>query len=175
MDSISAFMDGEAGSIEARQAVLGLKEGGECCEAWNTYHLIGDVMRGERAVLSRNFHHRFCSSMEHEPVLITPRMVVWRKAAHMTLSAAASIAAIAIVLVLVLGDNPLRPQIQNAALPKAETVQVTQAIAPSPVPLSSQARVNEYLRAHQEYSPSTTLQGVAPYVRTVSTIQDNGR
>jgi sigma-E factor negative regulatory protein RseA len=43
---------------------------------------------------------------------------------------------------------------------------------PQPVSAANQARVNEYLMAHQEYSPSTTLQGVAPYVRTVSAVHE---
>jgi sigma-E factor negative regulatory protein RseA len=29
-------------------------------------------------------------------------------------------------------------------------------------------QVNDYLLAHQNYSPRSALQGVAPYVRTVS-------
>ena len=36
--------------------------------------------------------------------------------------------------------------------------------------------MNEYLMAHQEFSPSTALQGVAPYIRSVSiTRQAQGR
>jgi sigma-E factor negative regulatory protein RseA len=31
--------------------------------------------------------------------------------------------------------------------------------------------MNEYLIAHQEYSPSTAIQGLAPYIRTVSSAQ----
>jgi sigma-E factor negative regulatory protein RseA len=36
-------------------------------------------------------------------------------------------------------------------------------------------RISEYLIAHQEFSPSTSIQGVAPYIRTVSSWQDKGR
>jgi hypothetical protein len=31
--------------------------------------------------------------------------------------------------------------------------------------------MSEYLIAHQEYSPSTAIQGLAPYIRTVSGAQ----
>ena len=47
MDRISAFMDGETSRLEARQTLLRLKQDDECCETWKTFHLIGDVMRGE--------------------------------------------------------------------------------------------------------------------------------
>jgi hypothetical protein len=31
--------------------------------------------------------------------------------------------------------------------------------------------MNEYLIAHQEFSPSTAIQGLAPYIRSVSSAQ----
>jgi sigma-E factor negative regulatory protein RseA len=83
------------------------------------------------------------------------------------LSAAASLSAVAIVLTLVLTDNPLRPQAPIAAAPGFEPPVVAQ-IETQARPVAHQGRVNEYLMAHQEYSPSNAFQGVAPYVRTVS-------
>jgi len=80
-------------------------------------------------------------------------------------------AAVAVVLTLVLTDNPLKPQVQLAAAPKAESASEV-AVVPRPVAAAHQGRVNEYLMAHQEYSPSTILQGVAPYVRTVAATDD---
>lgn len=173
MNRISVFMDGETSRLEARQAILRLKQNDECCEIWETFHLIGDVMRGDSA-LRGDFSARFRARMEHEPTLLAPR-IIWRKSTQFALSAAASLAAVAIILTLVLTDNPLRPQAQIAAAPKSETIHTTHTAAlPQPVPAVNQARVNEYLMAHQEYSPSTTLQGVAPYIRTVSATQDGG-
>lgn len=171
MDHISAFMDGETNHTEAHQAVLHLKQNDDCCETWETFHLIGDVMRGD-PLLHKDFTTRFHARMEHEPMLLKPRYS-WRKTANYALSAAASLAAVAVavVLALVLADNPLKPQPQIAAAPKPETAV---AALPQPVPAASQSRVNEYLMAHQEYSPSTTLQGVAPYIRTISAARDDG-
>lgn len=171
MDKISAFMDGESSRMETRQTMLHLKQSGECCEIWETFHMIGDVMRGDHPALYEDFRARLHASLEHEPTLLAPR-VTWRKSGRLALSAAASFTAVAVVLTLVFTDNPLKPQTQIAVTPKPEIIQVTQTPAPQPVPAANQARVNEYLMAHQEYSPSTTLQGVAPYVRTVSATQD---
>jgi len=44
-----------------------------------------------------------------------------------------------------------------------------QPAAVAAVPASAQAAASDYLRAHQEFSPSVAMQGVASYVRTVST------
>ena len=171
MDRISAFMDGETRRHEARQAILNLKQDQEYRESWNTFHLIGDVMRGD-PLLRDDFTVRLSSRLQQEPTVLAPR-VGWRKPVRFALSAAASLTAVAVILTLVLTDNPLQPQSQMAAAPKLETTGSTQTAAlPRPVPAANQSRVNEYLRAHQEFSPSTTLQGVAPYVRTVSAAQD---
>ena len=178
MDKISAFMDGEASRRETRQTMAQLKQSGECCELWETFHMIGDAMRGDHPALYDDFRARLHATLEQEPALSAPRLA-WRKTGQLVLSVGASCTALAVVLSQVLTDNPHNPQDQIAAAPpKPEIVQVSQTTpappVPQPVTAANQARVNEYLMAHQEYSPSTALQGVVPYVRTVSaTQQDN--
>lgn len=166
MDRISAFMDGETRRHEARQVILHLKQRQEYCESWDTFHLIGDVMRGG-PLLQDDFTVRLCSRLQQEPTVLAPRFS-WRKPVNLALSAAASLAAVAVVLTLVLTANPLQPRPQLAAVPKPETTGGTQTEAPPrPVPAANQSRVNEYLMAHQEFSPSTDVQGAATYIRTV--------
>ena len=173
MDRISAFMDGETRRHETEQAIRHLRQHQEHLESWHTFHLIGDAMRGD-PMLRNDFTTRLRSRLQQEPTVLAPRYH-WRKPMNLALSAAASLAAVAVVLTLVLADNPLKPQAQIAAAPKPEAAPVSQTAAlPQPVPAANQSRVNEYLRAHQEFSPSTTLQGVAPYVRTVSAPRGNG-
>jgi sigma-E factor negative regulatory protein RseA len=177
MERISAFMDGESARTEAQHAMLHLKQNDECCEVWATFHLIGDMMRGT-PVLRDDFVTRFRAQMEHEPTQLAPRMsrVKWKKSISYALSAAASLGAIAFVLTVALSDNTLRPQAPIAVAPKAVETMVARAVAqpadPRPTAAISQHPVNEYLMAHQEYSPSNAFQGVAPYVRTVSESHD---
>jgi len=116
MERISAFMDGEAGQAETHQAMLRLKQDDASDETWATFHLIGDIMRGDPP-LRDDFMARFHARMEREPTRLAPR-VTWRKSADYALSAAASISAIAVVLTLALTDNPLRPQVQVAVAPR---------------------------------------------------------
>ena len=169
MERISAFMDGEAGQAETHHALLRLKQDTESNQIWAAYHLIGDTMRGD-PLLRDDFIARFHARMENEPTQLAPRMS-WRKSANYALSAAASISAIAVVLTLTLLDNPQRPQVPNSAAPRSDAPVHAQGDPPPP----TQGKVNEYLMAHQEYSPSTALQGVAPYVRTVSETHDGNR
>jgi sigma-E factor negative regulatory protein RseA len=176
MERISAFMDGEAGAAETRHAVLHLKQDAECYATWSTFHLIGDTMRGD-AVLHDGFMARFRERMTQEPTQLAPRLAWRRSTTHYALSAAASVCAIAVVLALVFTDNPLRPQAPIAEAPNTEATAPDRGGArPRPTALANQGKVNEYLMAHQEFSPSTALQGVAPYVRTVSESHEgNGR
>ena len=171
MERISALMDGEAPPLESRQTIAALNADGDCRQTWECFHLIGDVMRGERA-LSDEFAARLHARIAKEPTQLAPR--AWRTVARGALTLAASLCAIAIVAALVFVDNPLRPQTPVAAAPKAETAVVARDQIRPVVP--AQGKVREYLMAHQEFSHSTALQGVAPYVRTVSEPHDgNGR
>ena len=169
MDKISAFMDGESRQAETRHTLLSLKQSDDCCEAWKTFHLIGDVMRGDPLLLRDDFMARFHARMEQEPTQLAPR-VTWRKSRNYALSAAASLAAVAITLSLVLTDNPLKPQVPLAAVPKAVAPPTVAQL--QPIPAANPGKINEYLMAHQEFSPSTAFQGMVPYVRTVAETHD---
>lgn len=174
MDRISAFMDGETSPIEAHQAILRLKQNDSCCETWKIFHLIGDVIRGD-PVLRDDFSVRIRNCLQQEPTALAPRFS-WRKTTRLALSAAASLAAVAVILTLVLADNPLKPQSPLAVAPKPEIQSTQTAALPQPVPAAHQRRVNEYLMAHQGFSPSTTLQGLVLYARTVQPVpDDNGQ
>ena len=176
MEKVSAFMDGEAAQTETQQTLARLKQNGELYEAWATFHLIGDTLRGDSG-LSDSFTARFHARMEQEPTQLAPRITL-RKTLNYALSAAASLCAIAVVAALALTDNPLRPQVQIATSPAPATPAVARSSDAQARPLAATkpGKVNEYLMAHQEFSPSTAFQGVAPYVRTVAeTHEGSGR
>ena len=150
MERISAFMDGELEDHEATGQLRRLKEDPELRVAWDTYHLIGDAMRGE-AGYSSGLAVKISSRLAAEPTVLAPRPVMQsRNVRRLALSAAASVGGVALVAWLVLFNNPFAPQqTQLAATP-------------------ANGAVNDYLLAHQQFSPNTAMQGVASYVRTVS-------
>ena|SRR5689334_9769081 len=169
MDKISALMDGELDARQAHEQIGRLKQDGELAESWQTFHLIGDSMRGDRA-LSPEFNRRIGERLDAEPTVLAPqRSMAPKRAVTYALSAAASVAAVALVGWVAFVSNPIATQQELAKAP----------VAPAPVSqlasVPSDGKMNDYLIAHQEFSPSTSIQGVAPYIRTVSGSQDQGK
>jgi sigma-E factor negative regulatory protein RseA len=163
-DRISALMDGELDDRSAAQAIDALQKDSEALEAWRAYHVISDAL-GRTRMLSAGFSARVASALAAEPTVLAPgraRRVEPRR----WLAAAAGVAAVS--LVAWLGFAPR----ETAVVPVAQAPRTVQApetstvAAPARVPLPSGA--SDYLLAHQGFSPRVSLQGMAPYVRTVS-------
>jgi sigma-E factor negative regulatory protein RseA len=161
---ISALMDGELAQHETSGALEALRVEGDARDDWRRYHLIGDLMRDPNTLSSgfgAGFSFRVADRIAREPTVLAPsrrrieatRMPVW------ALSAAASLAAVALVgwVAFGPGDEPQLAQSQAQVV----AAQVAPQVAPP-------AAANDYLLAHQGYSPRNSLQGAAPYVRTVS-------
>ncbi len=162
---ISALMDGELMDGELAEPMRALREEGEALEAWRTYHLISDSLRDTR-ILSSEFSARFAGRLALEPTVLAPasipRQAAKRPAYRVPLSIAASLSAVS--LVGWLAFQSFGPDGQQIAQTKALDSARPQTVAAVPMP----GGVNDYLLAHQNYSPRSRLQGVAPYVRTVS-------
>ena len=165
MDKISQWMDGELGEHETRAQISRIKQDAELHHSWNLFHLIGDVMRGEHA-LSREFELRVAARLASEPAVLAPRPHVARRFATYALSAAASVSAVALVAWVAFFNNPLVPQPDLARAPT--TPPPVAALSEQLASVPSDGKMNEYLIAHQEFSPSTEIQGLAPYIRGVS-------
>lgn len=174
MEKISALMDGELDGGEVQQAMLRLKDGGEARDVWATYHVIGDAMRGE-VMPAFNVSQRVTVAIAQEPTVLAPQRPL-RAVRPLTyaLSAAASISAVAVVGWMAFSTsniaNPSAAEIARAAAP-APAVQPEVQLVSSP----SDGQMNEYLLAHQGVSPSNSLHGVAPYIRTISIAPAAGR
>ena len=171
MEHISAMMDGELEESQMKQHLARLKEDPELLESWDTFHLIGDALRGER-MLSGAFRRGIVGKLASEPTVLAPRRGAAKKMLTYALSAAASLSAAAVVGWLVFFNNPLAPPPEVAKAPQSIP---SPAAPPQLANVPSDGTMNEYLMAHQEYSPSTAIQGLAPYIRTVSAAQSSTR
>jgi sigma-E factor negative regulatory protein RseA len=159
-DRISQLMDGELDDRSAADTIKACARGGEALEAWGTYHLIGDAMRDSR-VLPAGFSARVMRRLEAEPTVLAPQRPRPDSRSWLALSAAASFAAVALVGWLAFAPQPgVAPQLAQAPKPAAEAQPAPTAMTPS--------AANEYLLAHQGFSPRVSFQGMAPYVRNVS-------
>jgi sigma-E factor negative regulatory protein RseA len=184
-EKISALMDGELDGAAATELIdklerdmgsRGLDGGsreGQALDAWRTYHLVSDAMRDTR-LLSAGFRDRVWQRLAAEPTVLAPKRAASesryepRKRFAMPAAAAASLAAVGLV-----GWLALAPQHQ-APRPQAPVAQaVLEAKKPMIIPLPT--ATSDYLLAHQGFSPRISLQGMAPYARTVSAQANEGR
>ena len=156
-ERVSVLMDGELDDKSAAAAIQSLANEREARDAWRSYHLIGDLMRGS-APLSEGFAARITWKLAEQPTVLAPGRIRPQPRRWFTVSAAAaSLAAVALVAWLAFAPQPQAP-----AAPLAQAKPEAPAIVPMPT------AANDYLLAHQGFSPRVSLQGVAPYVRTVS-------
>ncbi len=166
MERISAFMDGEIEASEVTGQVRRMKEDPRLRAVWDTYHVIGDTLRGEKIGLSPDFNTKLSARLAEEPTILAPhsRTPLQTSARRFALPVAASLGGVALVAWLALFNNPFAPQKENLALKAPAPLAAQTQLAVNP----ASGEVSDYLLAHQQFSPSTTMQGVASYVRTVS-------
>lgn len=152
-EKISQLMDGELDEENAQRLLASLRRP-EAQHEWHAYHLIGDALR-DTSPLSDGFMERFSARLAEEPTVLAPRYLPRHSPRTIALSAAASVAAVSLVVWAVLQTGAVN-----------EPAELIVAKAPPPGLVS--ASVNPYLLAHQEHSPSVAMQGMATYIRTVS-------
>lgn len=138
-EKISALMDGDLVLDDAEYLMTAVKANGEAAERWATYHLIGDVMRGEQAMrldLSRSIMQEIAK----QPQVLAPKLNVVKR--PMLWSMAASVAGVLVVSWMVLHQQ-------------------SQTLDLAPVEIA-QNLPSEYLLAHQSMSPSNAAYFIQP-------------
>lgn len=154
---ISALMDSELFEDESESLLDRIDRGSGAHKDWEVYHLIGDVLRQPDHIhcdLSAKVRER----MQDEPTVLAPRgHAVKQKIRTVALSAAASLAAVGVVAWM-------SQQISREAVPQIAMQQNALRLVNAQI----RTRSNDYLMAHQEFSPSTDMNGGASYIRMVS-------
>jgi sigma-E factor negative regulatory protein RseA len=144
--SVSSWVDGEA---DLRAEELDSPYGRQ---VWDTYHLIGDVMRSQDLAIqpSERFYARVSAALAAEPAIVAPAPLVRHHAWRLGLSGLAVAAAVASVVWMV------RPFMSGSEAPPAAPVlaQASESEAADPA-------LADYMAAHQD------MAGAGP-VRQVS-------
>jgi sigma-E factor negative regulatory protein RseA len=155
-EEISLLMDGELDAHRVDGVCSGLREA-RCIATWVCYHVIGDALRGSYPP-TPGFSTRFAERLAAEPTVLAPQQ---RKAAPaaMALAVAATVAAVSVVGWVAFATIPTAPSTVLSAARQAASVRAADA---------RRQVDNEYLLVHQEYSPTTAIQGVRPYLRAVA-------
>jgi sigma-E factor negative regulatory protein RseA len=156
-EHISALMDGELFDDEVEALFDKMKRDPEGHEQWLQFHLISDVLRQPdhvHADISGALRER----LKAEPTVLAPRSRTGQKVRWFALSAAASVMALAIVAWLSV-------QVAPEQAPQIAMEQPANNVRPA------SASMDDYLMAHQEFSPSASMEGMTPYIRTVASEQ----
>ncbi len=136
-ESMSAWMDSEATDQESKSLGRTLGDA-EQREAWQTYHLIGDALRGD---LDCNVAGRVSRALVDEPTVLAPRVIIGEQTRNFALSAAASVAAVAVVgyLALQVGSEGLE------GVDRFDVVRDSRAVRIQP----TSPHMQEYYALHQ--------------------------
>ena len=154
---ISALMDGELFDDEAEALFDKLKQKPDAHEEWQTYHLIGDALRQPDHAYP-NIGINMQKRLQAEPTVLAPSGRIRQNARWFALSAAASVLALALVAWMSVQVGP----------ESAPQMAMQQSTALRPASLAANKRLNDYLMAHQEFSPRADVQGTVSYIRTVA-------
>ena len=155
---LSCLFDNEL-ETHHQQAVLSALHNDEDLRfTWDRYQLIGDTLRGASA-LATNITPGVMAVLHGEPTILAPAARrptgVLRNAAAL----AASLTGVAVV-----GWLALSPPVSPVAVAPLMAKSASPVVAGAP----ESGRMQEYLMAHQAYSPSSRIQGGASYIRTIS-------
>ena len=134
----------------------------------DTFRLIGDAVRGEY-LLSKKFSRRVTRPLVQEPIVLAPWRSAVKRITDYALSVVATLSAIALMGWIAFYNSPLTPQPEIAKAPNSPPSAAGRSTQLASVP--SDGTMNEYLIAHQEFSTSTAIRSLAPYLRSVSGAQ----
>ncbi|HET7833995.1 MAG TPA: sigma-E factor negative regulatory protein [Gallionella sp.] len=152
---ISAMMDGELFEDEAEVLLEQFKQDSTFDKDWAVYHLIGDVLRQPEHIHS-DVSAGVRKRMQDEPTVLAPRgHAVKQKIRTFALSAAASLGAVGVVAWM---------SIQVPAVTATQVAMRQPAVAAHPANVQIRPKANDYLMAHQEFSPGMDMNNI----RTVS-------
>lgn len=148
---ISSLMDGELETPEAERAIRSCCASREAATTWQTYHLIGDVLRGGKPHPTRTAE-RVQQALAAEPAIIArPKRAHETTVGRIALAAAASVATIGVVGWI---------GTQGGQAPSGGSLIAKNPTAIQPVankaPAAPTVDVQDYLAAHKQL-PSAQL------------------
>ena len=155
--SISEVMDGESFEDTADHVLDQLKHDAGMQQDWAAYHLIGDVLR-QPDYVCRDLSAIISERLQHEPTVLAPQSSVGtQKARVFSLSVAASLMALGLVVWM-----------SGQIVPERASQFALQQPAFLPVSAQIPASSSDYLLAHQEFSSGMSMSGGAAFLHAVS-------
>lgn len=161
---ISALMDGELDGSDAENVFNSLRRNPDASREWDEFHLIRDSLRGEHS-LDTDLVARVMARLDQEPVVLAPVAQRNPEQMHPLLALAATLAGVAVVAWVALGNPnssaPGQSPVLAAAKPRLEQVKAAETVV-------EKEKLEDYLLAHHAHAPVAAVASGARYVRTVS-------
>ncbi len=156
-DKISTLLDGELDREEAIATIRHLGADAQRRATWDSYHLIGDVLRGEdlgEMARRRKSTEVLFAKLAAEPTVIAPAAIHQARRQSKTriaMAMAASIVTVSAIAVIAMKQ-------QSGVVAPVQMVQQNppQAIVPVAAPVNE--RVNDYLVIHRQFANRQGLQ-----------------
>jgi sigma-E factor negative regulatory protein RseA len=183
----SSLLDGELGRDAQQRVVAGmLGSTREELDRFGRYRMIGDMMRGESAVLAFSVAQRVHEALQEEPVVLAPRRLKPRQWLRPVagLAVAASVAAAAVVVAprLMTGTGPVVEPVQLATDFQRPALSPTLVAAAPAAPARQtggdarwqaldkdlEDRLNRLMVEHQEFGGRSGINGPVPHIGFVS-------
>jgi sigma-E factor negative regulatory protein RseA len=169
---VSALADGELAGSELASALDSLRNDPELQASWSRYHLISDALHSNlESNVALDLRERVSMALENEPTILAPqkrKQRPWLR--HVaSLAVAASVSGVAVI-----GFQQMN--VVESGAPTATMAEVTQAqnfvrreIQPVTVTAEkdNSKQLEPYLVDQHEYSVSSGVNGMVPYVRIV--------
>jgi len=158
---ISSLMDGELDHNEAGRAIRSCCASREAAETWQTYHLIGDVLRGGMPHPTSTAE-RVRKALLVEPAIIArPKRIYETTVGRVALAAAASVATVGVVgwIGTQGGQVPAAsPVVAKGGTPAAVAIQ---PVANKAIVHPATLDVQDYLNAHRQVPAPEAYRPVA--------------
>jgi sigma-E factor negative regulatory protein RseA len=173
-EQLSVWMDGELDPRDSTRITGAVADDPQLRAAWDRYHLIGDVLRGEPVSREvRSIADRVRENLRHEPTVLAPlkedHSRRWsRPLAASALAASAALAAFLISPGLFGPGEPQTMQLAERNPPKPALYLDATGTYWSLKRPEVESKLNRYLMEHQEYAPSSGMKGMLPYASFVS-------
>jgi sigma-E factor negative regulatory protein RseA len=186
-EQLSALLDGELNTHEQDRTVSRLLGGDKAAmDKFGRYQLIGDVVRGESAVLADEISASVSAALAQEPTVLAPPKAAWRWAKPAAgLAVAASVAVAAVVVApgfmqspgvpdstpAVVTAQPEKP-IQLVAASSVASPGGPQTLAPpgqwQTLDAELSGRLNRLVIEHHEFGGRTGIKGPVAHIGLVN-------
>lgn len=176
-EKLSAVSDGEAVYDDVMSRLVASNK--DFQEQWKHIHVIRDVMRGHR--VSSKVHDlnlRVSQALENEPTILAPRkrfskQQIMKQAGGFAIAATMAVTAVltvqqrniepkndpmAVASIPMQASQPAAGNLQTVAASQEETPRISSAV---------ERKLSRYIVNHNEYSTTSNMQGMLPYVRIV--------